>query len=103
MHGEGHEHTAGALAHPGLTALERGLALARATRAALEQHLRQAEAIKDAAGVARFRRALLIADRRVKRLGGVLGRERRRLAGKLQPGQERPTIQAPGKAKGRAQ
>ena len=78
MHGEAHEHPAEALGHPGLTALERGLALARATRGAIEQRLRQAEAIKDAAGVARFRRALLIADRRVKRLGGVLARERRR-------------------------
>ena len=78
MHGEAHEHTAEALARPGLTALERGLALARATRVAIEQRLRQAEAIKDASGVARFRRALLIADRRVKRLGGVLARERRR-------------------------
>src|ERR671921_733047 len=103
MEWEKHEEVSAATIPSGLAALERGLALARAARATLEHHLRQAEALRRVDDVARLRRALLSADRRVERLGGVLGRERRRLAGKLQPGQERPTIQAPGKAKGRAQ
>ena len=80
-----YDHTAAAIASPGLTALERGLALAQATRATIEQHLRQAEARKDTAGMARLRRALLIADRRAKRLRGVLTRERHRLAERLRP------------------
>jgi hypothetical protein len=78
--------TAEAVAHPGLAALERGLALARATRATIEHRLRQGEALKDTAGVARLRRALLIADRRVKRLRGTLTREQRRLAWQVEPG-----------------
>jgi hypothetical protein len=90
MDGEEYGHTAEAIAHPGLTALERGVALARVTRATLEQRLRQAEARRDTTGVDRLRRALLIADRRAKRLGGVLNRERRRLAERLHPGRPPP-------------
>jgi len=90
MDGEEYGHTAEALAHPGLTALEHSIALARATRATIEQRLRQAEARKDTTGVDRLRRALVIADRRAKRLGGVLNRERRRLAERLRPARPPP-------------
>jgi len=95
MDGEAYGDTADTRAHPGLAARERGTALARADRATREQRLRQAAARQDPAGVLRLRPALLLADRRAKRLGGVLSRARRRLSERLRAGRAPPGAARP--------
>jgi hypothetical protein len=70
----------GGTTHPTLVALERAVALARDTRATLAARLREAELYEGSADVTWLRRALLNADRRMKRVGGALSRESRRLA-----------------------
>jgi len=80
-----HESVEGGTTHPTLMALQRAVALARDTRATLAARLRDAELCEGSADVTWLRRALLNADRRMKRVGGALSRESRRLARATRP------------------
>jgi hypothetical protein len=86
MASDKHERVEIGATNPTIAALERAVALARDTRAALELRLREAEANEGSADVTWLRRALLSADRRAKRLAGALGRESRRLSSATRAG-----------------